>query len=95
VDTGAVLFPGVKWPWREADNSSASSAEVKNSVAVPLRFHTPSWRCSKLAEQRDNFTSSGDKHKVIRWREENWEAFLTYFPYFEKVKVVYTITKEG
>jgi hypothetical protein len=26
-----VLSPGVKWPWREADHSPPSSAEVKNA----------------------------------------------------------------
>jgi hypothetical protein len=38
----AGLSPGVKWPWREADHSPPSRAEVKNGGAVsplPIRLH--------------------------------------------------------
>jgi hypothetical protein len=47
---------GVKRPGREADHSTPSSAEVKESVE--LYFHsptTPSWRGTQL-KYRDNFT---------------------------------------
>jgi hypothetical protein len=35
-----TLPPGVKWPKREADHSSLSSAEVKNNGAIPPLPHT-------------------------------------------------------
>jgi hypothetical protein len=38
-----VLFPGIKWPGREADHSPSSSAEVKNvwsyTTTPPIRHH--------------------------------------------------------
>jgi hypothetical protein len=37
------LSPGVKWPGREADHSSPSSAEAKNGGAIPPLPHTSSW----------------------------------------------------
>jgi hypothetical protein len=39
-----ALSLGVKWPRREADHSSPSSAEVKNGGAIPPLSHTSSWR---------------------------------------------------
>jgi hypothetical protein len=36
-------FPGVKRPQPEADHSSASGVEVKNSGAMPPLSHTSSW----------------------------------------------------
>jgi hypothetical protein len=30
-----ALTSGVKWPWRETDNSPPSSAEVKKGGAIP------------------------------------------------------------
>jgi hypothetical protein len=37
-------FVGVNWMWCEADRSPPSSAEVKNSGAVPPLIHAFSWR---------------------------------------------------
>jgi hypothetical protein len=46
----------VKWPEREADHSSPSSAKVKECVELYLRFsNTPPWRGAQL-KHRDNFT---------------------------------------
>jgi hypothetical protein len=37
------FFPGVKRPWREANRSTSSSAEVKNGRSIPPLPHTFSW----------------------------------------------------
>jgi hypothetical protein len=39
--TTGALSPGVKWPEREADHSSPSSAVVKNGVTAPTLPNTP------------------------------------------------------
>jgi hypothetical protein len=54
---GAVSL-GVKRQGREADHSPPSNAEVKECVALYLRFpNTPSWRGAQFKkEHRDNFT---------------------------------------
>jgi hypothetical protein len=41
-----VQSPGVKLPGSEADHSTPSSAEVKNSGFMPALSHTSSWLCA-------------------------------------------------
>jgi hypothetical protein len=45
---------GVKRPECEADYSSPSSAEVKNSGAVPPLLHMSSWHSALLIKYRNN-----------------------------------------
>jgi hypothetical protein len=53
--TGALSLR-VKRPWREADHSLPSSADVKEWVELYLYSpNTPSWRGAQL-KHRDNFT---------------------------------------
>jgi hypothetical protein len=54
MGTGAI-FPGLKPPGREADHSP-SSAEVKNSGAIPPLPHRFSCHSTSLINHRDNFT---------------------------------------
>jgi hypothetical protein len=53
-----TLSLGVKWPGREADQPTPSSAEVKECVELHLHSpNTPSWRGAQLRkEHRGNFT---------------------------------------
>jgi hypothetical protein len=39
-----ALSLGVKWPRREADHSTLSSAKVKKGGAITPLVHTSSWR---------------------------------------------------
>jgi hypothetical protein len=41
--TGGFIL-GAEWPGREAHKSSPSSAEAKNSGAIPPLLHMFSWR---------------------------------------------------
>jgi hypothetical protein len=52
----ATLSPGLKRPGREADHSPPTSAEAKNSGAIPVLPHTSSRPGAKLINHRDNFT---------------------------------------
>jgi hypothetical protein len=36
-------FPGVMWPWHEADHLPPSSAEVEAGGAIPSLPHTSPW----------------------------------------------------
>jgi hypothetical protein len=43
---------GLKWPEREADHSSPSSAKVKECVEMYLHYpNTPSWRGAQLKKE--------------------------------------------
>jgi hypothetical protein len=47
-----VSFPGVKRPWREADHSPPSSAEVKECMELYIRSSTTlSWRGAQFKEK--------------------------------------------
>jgi hypothetical protein len=48
--------PGLKRQGREADNSSPSSAKVKNSEAIPPLPHTSSWFGALFIKLSNNFT---------------------------------------
>jgi hypothetical protein len=51
-------FPGVKRPGREADQSSPSSAKVKEWVELYLHSNTPLWCDAQLKKKhRDNYLS--------------------------------------
>jgi hypothetical protein len=43
-----VHSPGIKWLGCEADHTPSSSAEVKNSGAVKMEFHTLIFQISKF-----------------------------------------------
>jgi hypothetical protein len=45
------LSPGVKWPEREAEHLTLSSAEVKNDDVPPFP-HTSSWRGAQLIKHK-------------------------------------------
>jgi hypothetical protein len=59
--TGAhpIFYPmntEIKPPRREDDHSFSTTAEITNSVAISLIFHTPQWRGTYLIKPRDNIT---------------------------------------
>jgi hypothetical protein len=52
------LSLGVKRPWREADHSSPSSAEVKEWMEVYIHSpNTPSWRGAQLKKKKSTGTT--------------------------------------
>jgi hypothetical protein len=54
------LSSEVERPGREADHSPPSSAEVKNSRAIPSLPHASSWRGAWLLKHRNNFTFTSE-----------------------------------
>jgi len=74
--TGALSL-GVNRPWREADHSPPSNAEVKEWVELHLHSpNTPSW-CWAQLKHRDNFTfypplciTNTDKDCVICYKKD-------------------------
>jgi hypothetical protein len=74
-----TLSPGVKGARREADYSPASSAEVKNVVAIPPLPHMSLRSGAVLIKHRDNFTFTLLHNIKYRLHVYLQFLFLTFF----------------